>query len=80
MVTHAIPVDAEAAKAIEELAKRAGRSLEDVATDAVRDYVEHAKRVLASIEQGKRDIQAGRVHSLESVLDDVSRQRATTKR
>ncbi len=75
-----ISLDDDLAKALEELAKRAGKPIESVVAETMREHVEHSRRLIASIEAGLRDADAGRVHSIEEVEAELARRRAARAR
>ncbi|MCC7071836.1 MAG: ribbon-helix-helix protein, CopG family [Deltaproteobacteria bacterium] len=80
MVTMNISLDDDLAKALEELAKRAGKPIESVVAETMREHVEYSRRLIASIEAGLRDADAGRVHSIEEVEAELARRRAARAR
>lgn len=80
MVTMNISLDEDLAKALEELAKRAGKPVEKVVADAMRGHVDYTRRLLASIEAGLADADAGRVHTIEEVEAELARRRAARAR
>ncbi|MCC7111870.1 MAG: ribbon-helix-helix protein, CopG family [Deltaproteobacteria bacterium] len=80
MVTMNISLDDDIAKALEELAKRAGKPIESVVAETMREHVEYTRRLIASIEAGLRDADAGRVHSIEEVEAELARRRAARAR
>jgi len=80
MVTMNISLDDDIAKALEELAKRAGKPIESVVAETMREHVEYTRRLIASIEAGLRDADAGRVHSIEEVEAELARRRAARTR
>lgn len=75
-----ISLDDDIAKALEELAKRAGKPIESVVAETMREHVEYSRRLIASIEAGLRDADAGRVHSIEEVEAELARRRAARAR
>lgn len=75
-----ISLDDDLAKALEELAKRAGKPIESVVAETMREHVEYSRRLIASIEAGLRDADAGRVHSIEEVEAELARRRAARAR
>ena len=75
-----ISLDDDIAKALEELAKRAGKPIESVVAETMREHVEYTRRLIASIEAGLRDADAGRVHSIEEVEAELARRRAARTR
>ena len=73
-------LDDDLAKALEDLAKRAGKPIESVVAETMREHVEYSRRLIASIEAGLRDADAGRVHSIEEVEAELARRRAARAR
>jgi predicted transcriptional regulator len=80
MVTMKISLDDELAKAIEDLAKRTHKPVDKILADAARAHVEYTRRLLASIEAGLADADAGRVHTIEEVEAELARRRAARAR
>ena len=71
-----VPVD-EAAKAeLEGLALARGLGLDDVMAEAVAGYLEEQRAMLAAIDEGLADIEAGRVVPHEEVVAEMKRWRA----
>ncbi len=77
MVTHghAIHVDEELMRGLEELAKARGADVEEVAAEALRDYVDYTRRFLASVEAGLQDAREGRVHTTDEVRAQLEARR-----
>lgn len=75
-----ISLDDDLAIALEELAKRAGKPIESVVAEAMREHVEYTRRLIGSIEAGLRDADAGRVRSIEEVEAELARRRAARAR
>ncbi len=80
MVTMNISLDEDLAKAIEDLAKRTNRPVDSIVADATRAHVEYTQRLLASIEAGLADADAGRLHTIEEVEAELARRRAARAR
>jgi predicted transcriptional regulator len=76
MVTQAIPVDTELAEQLDALAKKMWRPVEEVAGEALREYLDYTRRFIADVEAGLRDADAGRLHTLDEVRAELLRRRA----
>ena len=76
MVTQSILVDRKLAKELEKLAKRTGRAAAEIATDALRGYLEHTQRLLDDIDAARRDVAAGRTFTVDEVRANLAKQRS----
>ena len=72
-----IPVD-EAAKAeLEELALARGLGMNEMMAEAVSAYIDDQRELLAAIDEGLADIEAGRVIPHEQVVEEMRQWRAS---
>lgn len=67
MVTVNISLEDDLAKQIEALAKKSGRSVEDVIADAAKEHVEYTESLVADVQAGLADADAGRLSSIDEV-------------
>jgi predicted transcriptional regulator len=75
MVTMNIPLDEALAKELEELAKRTGKPVQQFMADAARVHLDYTRRLLADIEQGRREIADGRFVTSDDVRAELARRR-----
>jgi predicted transcriptional regulator len=54
--------------------------MDELAEEALREYVDYTGRFLASVEAGLRDAQAGRVYTVDEVRAELVRRRAQRMR
>lgn len=67
MVTMNISLDEDLAKRIEVLAKKSGKSVEDFIADAAKEQVEYTESLVADVQAGLADADAGRLSSIDDV-------------
>lgn len=67
MVTMNISLDDDLAKRLAALAKKQGKSVEALIAEAAKESVEYTEGLLADIEAGLADADAGRVSSIDDV-------------
>ena len=73
-------IDEKLARELEDLAKTTGRSVEDLAGDAVRSYLDYTRRFIESVKAGLADADAGRVVGADQVRAELARRRAARAR
>lgn len=67
MVAMNISLAEDLAKRIEALATRVGKSVEDFIADAAKDQLEFTKSLIADVQVGLADADAGRMSSVDEV-------------
>jgi len=75
IAAEAVQLDEDVHEELRKLAQRAGRSLDALANDALRDFVRYERGVTAAIERGVADLDAGRTRTTEEVLTVLEQQR-----
>lgn len=69
-------LDPEAQRELEELARAKGRDANELASQAVRDYVRYERMVHEAVQQGINDVSEGRTMSHGDVLKMLQDQRS----
>ena len=80
MVTMNLPLDEKLTKDLEDLAKRTGKPVEEILADAAREHVDYTQRLLADVDQGRREIADGRFLTSDEVRQDLARRRQERQR
>lgn len=66
-----VPVDEAERAELEELALARGIGMEDMMAEAVSAYIDDQRELLAAIDEGLADIEAGRVIPHEQVVEEM---------
>ncbi len=80
MVTMSVPLDENLARQIEELAKRIGKTVQEVLADAAREHVGYTQQLAWDVEEGQREVREGRFFTSDEVRAELSRRRDEQRR
>jgi predicted transcriptional regulator len=75
-----VKLDDDVHEELSKLAERSGRPLGALANEALRDFVRYENHVLATIERGVADLDAGHTRTTEEVLAILEQQRRARSR
>ena len=77
---HELRLDEQLVDDLRALAARSGRDIDELAIAALREYVRYTRELMASVEDGLRDADTGRVHDIAEVRAYLAHRReARTK-
>ena len=78
--TERVKLDNDVHKELRKLAERSGRPLGALANDASRHFVRYENQVVAAIDRGIADLDAGRTRTTEEVFALLDQQRLARSR
>jgi predicted transcriptional regulator len=80
IAAESVKLDDDVHEQLRKLAKRSGRPLGALANDALRDFVRYESQVVAAIDRGISDLQAGHARTTEEVIALLEQQRLAQTR
>lgn len=70
-----LSIDASLRRDLERIAQRSGRSAEEIASQALRDFVRYEDAVDESVQRGIDDVLSGRTRTMAEVVDAIATRR-----